>query len=309
MRQTCLKTIYNLAKKNQKIVFIGSDLGPGVLDEFKKEMPERFFMEGVSEQFIIGMAAGMAKVGYRPYVNTISTFLTRRCFDQIVIDLCLHNLPVTLVANGGGLVYAPLGPTHQAFEDISILRPIPNITILVPCDAVEMQKLVKLSSKLDGPVYIRVARGGDEIISDEKNITKIGDPVSFKKGKKICLISTGITAQICKGVTDYYSQKNIELSHIHMNCLKPINEKILIDLIKTHRHIITIEENTIIGGLGSLISDIIVKKNFTRYISLEKIGLPDIFPDKYGEQIDLLNYYKINEKSLKKIIKKYLPNA
>ena len=112
MRKTCLDTIYELAKKDKKILFIGSDLGPGVLSDFKKNMSERFFMEGVSEQSIIGLSAGLAMEGFKPYVNTIATFLTRRCFEQVAIDLCLHNLPVKLIGNGGGLVYAPLGPTH-----------------------------------------------------------------------------------------------------------------------------------------------------------------------------------------------------
>ena len=122
MRRTCLDMVYELAKRDPRVVFIGSDLGPGVLDQMKTEMPDRFFMEGVQEQHIVGMAAGMAMEGYIPYVNTIATFLTRRCFEQLAIDLCLHNLPVRLIANGGGLVYAPLGPTHLAIEDMEIGR-------------------------------------------------------------------------------------------------------------------------------------------------------------------------------------------
>ena len=108
MRKTCLDTVYELAKEDKKVLFIGSDLGPGVLNDFKKNIPERFFMEGITEQHIIGMAAGLAFDGFIPYVNTIATFLTRRCFEQIAVDLCLHDLPVRLIGNGGGLVYAPL---------------------------------------------------------------------------------------------------------------------------------------------------------------------------------------------------------
>ena len=141
MRKECLKTIFELANKDKKLLFIGSDLGPGVL-MISKKFPNRFFMEGVSEQAIIGLAAGLAMEGYKPYVNTIATFLTRRCFEQICIDLCLHNLPVKLIANGGGLVYAPLGPTHLAIEDISILRSLPNMKIIAPCDSIEMKKLI-----------------------------------------------------------------------------------------------------------------------------------------------------------------------
>ena len=142
MRQTCLNMIYELAKDDERILFIGSDLGVGTLDQFREEMPNRFFMEGVSEANLIGVAAGLALEGKIPYVNTISTFITRRCFEQVVLDLCLHNTKVRLIGNGGGLVYAPLGPTHEAIEDIAILRAIPNMTILAPADADEMRRLM-----------------------------------------------------------------------------------------------------------------------------------------------------------------------
>ena len=129
MRETCLQIIYELAKQDDRILFIGSDLTTGTLEKFKNEMPDRFFMEGVSEANLLGVAAGLALEGKIPYLNTIATFITRRSFEQLVLDLCLHNANVRLIGNGGGLVYAPLGPTHEAIEDIAILRSVPNITI------------------------------------------------------------------------------------------------------------------------------------------------------------------------------------
>ena len=141
MRKTALDCVFELAKKDDRVVFIGSDLSVGVLDEMRRVLPKRFFMEGVSEQHIIGMAAGLALEGFIPYVNTIATFLTRRCYEQIALDLCLQNLPVRLIANGGGAVYAPLGPTHLAVEDLAILRALPNMTVVAPCDAAEMVRL------------------------------------------------------------------------------------------------------------------------------------------------------------------------
>ena len=191
MRKKCLETVYELAKKNKKIVFIGSDLGPGVLDNFKKKYPKRFMMEGVAEQAILGMAAGLAMQKFRPYVNTIATFITRRAFEQVVIDLCLHNLPVTLIGNGGGMVYAPLGPTHQAIEDISIMRTLPNLTILVPCDANDMKNLVLQTTKINGPVYIRIARGGEQLVTTGKK-SKIGKGLILKKQTNYNFITTGI---------------------------------------------------------------------------------------------------------------------
>src|SRR2546425_5843786 len=143
--------VYELAKKDERIVFIGSDLGIGTLDNFRKEMPNRFFMEGVSEANIVGMAAGLALEGRIVYVNTIATFITRRCFEQVVLDLGLHNANVRLIGSGGGVVYAPLGPTHLAIDDIAIMRAIPNMTIVAPCDANEMGRLMPLTLDSHGP--------------------------------------------------------------------------------------------------------------------------------------------------------------
>ena len=148
MRNTCLDMVYELAKGDRRTVFIGSYLSPGLLAGMKREMPERYYMEGVTEANIIGMAAGLAMEGYIPYVNTIATFITRRCYEQVAIDLCLHNLPVRLIGNGGGLVYAPLGPTHLAIEDIAIMRALPNMTVIAVCDAAEMKRMMECSLDL-----------------------------------------------------------------------------------------------------------------------------------------------------------------
>ena len=167
MRQTCLNMIHQLAKQDERVVFIGSDPGAGTLDAMRRELPDRFFIEGVSEANVIGMAAGMAMEGYIPYINTIATFLTRRCYDQIAVDLCLHKLPVRLVAAGGGLVYAPLGPTHEAIEDIAIMRALPNMTVLAVSDAKQMTDVMPQTLDWPGPIYIRLGKGGDSIVPME----------------------------------------------------------------------------------------------------------------------------------------------
>ncbi len=168
MRQTCLNMVHELARRDERVVFIGSDLSPGLLDGMRKEMPERWFMEGVTEANVIGMAAGLAMEGFLPYVNTIATFITRRCYEQVAVDLCLHKLPVRLLANGGGLVYAPLGPTHLATEDIAIMRALPNMTVTAVCDAPEMTRLMQASLAWPDPMYIRFAKGGDPVVSRQE---------------------------------------------------------------------------------------------------------------------------------------------
>ncbi len=288
MRQKCLETIFELAKKNKNIVFIGSDLGPNVLNNFKKKFPDRFFMEGVSEQAIVGIAAGMAMEGKIPFVNTISTFITRRCFEQIVVDLCLHNLPVKLVGNGGGLVYAPLGPTHQAIEDLSITRVIPNMTVIAPCDAIEMEMLVKESISLKSPLYIRIARGGEKIISNRKEKFQIGKGILKKKPGKILFISTGVMTQRTLEASKILETKDgIKSGVLHLATVKPLDKNILKKLIPTVDKIITVEENILAGGFGSSILEF-TSDIFPIYLNkISRLGLQDKFVDQYGSQDEL----------------------
>src|ERR1700752_786429 len=165
MRKACLDMVHELARPGPRVLFIGSAPGRGTLEPMRKELPERFFIEGISEAHVIGMSAGMAFEGYLPYVNTIATFITRRCFEQVAVDLCLHSLSVRLIGNGGGLVYAPLGPTHVAMEDIAIMRALPNMTVTAVCDAKEMVRLMNCTLDWPHPIYIRLAKGGDPIVS------------------------------------------------------------------------------------------------------------------------------------------------
>jgi len=296
MRKTCLETVFELSKKNKKVVFIGSDLGPGVLDNFKKKFPNRFYMEGVAEQAIIGMAAGLAMQKFRPYVNTIATFITRRCFEQVVVDLCLHNLPVTLIGNGGGMVYAPLGPTHQAIEDISIMRTLPNMTIISPCDANEMRKLVLQTLKIKGPIYIRIARGGEKIITKKYKIN-IGKAIFLKKMTNYNFVTTGVTAQIALNAAKKIKYKfNIDVGVIHFSTVKPLDEVVLKKLISKSKKIITIEENITDGGFGSSILEFSSKLNSKiKKADIKNFGLPSSFSKKYGTQDELLKFYDLHD--------------
>src|SRR6266496_6349579 len=145
-------------------------------------MPERFLMEGVSEANIVGIAAGLALEGKIVYVNTIATFLTRRCFEQVALDLCLHQANVRLIGNGGGVVYAPLGPTHEAIEDIAIFRALPHMTIIVPADAEEMRRLMPVTVNHPGPLYIRLGKGGEPIVTNANAPFIIGQSCPMREG-------------------------------------------------------------------------------------------------------------------------------
>ncbi len=306
MRKTCLDMVYELAKKDERIVFIGSDLGAGTLSEMQKNMPDRFYMEGVSEANIIGMAAGLAMDGYIPYVNTISTFITRRCYEQVAVDLCLHNLPVKLIANGGGLVYAPLGPTHLAIEDIAIMRALPNMKIVSPSDAEEMKRFMNISNKINGPVYIRLAKGGDEIVSNPRNNYEFGKSIIMKEVGEVLIVSTGITTRESIYASDLLSKEGINAGVLHMHTIKPFDEEKIIELSQKVQLIVSVEEHIKTGGLGSAISETL-NDNFNQNTpKLIRLGIPDQFPDKYGTQDDLLKYYSLDSKSIYQTVSEYI---
>jgi transketolase len=285
--------VYELAKKNKRIFFIGSDLGFGTMRQFKEEMPDRFFMEGVSEANIIGMATGLALEGKIVYVNTIATFLTRRCFDQIVLDLCLHKANVRLIGNGGGMVYAPLGPMHEMIEDLAILRVLPNMTIVAPADAEEMRRFMPLTVDYRGPIYIRVAKGGDPIVTNSSRPFEIGKAIPMREGKDALIVTTGITLKNALEASDDLNEQGISAAVLHVPTIKPLDTEAILDYAADVKAIVTIEEHMITGGLGSAVAEIIAEASFNPAKRFKRIGIPDIFPDKYGSQASLMERYGI----------------
>lgn len=294
MRQTCLQMVYALAKQDPRVVFLGSDLSPGTLREFQEEMPERFFMEGVSEALVVGMAAGLALEGHIVYVNTIGTFITRRCFEQVAADVCLHNLNVRLIGNGGGLVYAPLGPTHLAIEDISIFRALPNMTIVAVADAEEMRRFMPQTVDHPGPIYIRLAKGGDPVVTDGSMPFRIGQGIQMRQGNDALLVTTGITLKVAQDAAKRLVDDGIQCAILHMPTVKPFDQERFLDLAAPGRAVISIEESNILGGLGGAVAEVIAEAGFSPGKRFRRIGIPDVFPDRYGSQANLMDYYRIN---------------
>lgn len=294
MRATCLNMIHELAKRDRRALFIGSDLSPGLLSAMRKEMPDRWYMEGVSEANLIGMAAGLAMEGYIPYVNTIATFITRRCYEQVAVDLCLHELPVRLIGNGGGLVYAPLGPTHLAIEDIAIMRALPNMTVTAVCDAEEMVRLMNCTLEWPQPIYIRLAKGGDPVISREENGFTIGKAIPMRIARtqhSVVLMATGVMTTNCLAAAQLLANDDIDVSVVHFHTVKPLDEEAILEFARDARMVVTVEEGIRIGGFGSAVTDLLVEKAAAPLPPLMRIGLPDAFPHNYGVQDDLFEIY------------------
>ena len=303
MRNTCLNEVYRLAKENKDIIFLGSDLGAGTLSNMKSDLPDQFVMEGISEQHIIGMSSGLAMEGFIPYVNSIAPFLTRRCYEQILVDLCLHDLPVRLIANGGGVVYAPLGPTHLAVEDIAILRAIPNMTIIAPCDADEMLRLMPKTVDYQHPIYIRLAKGGDKIVSQDDNGFEIGKAIMLREPGDGLFITTGVMTQKAMEAANQLADEGIECGILHMHTIKPLDEDALSVLIPKVQAVVTVEEHIRTGGLGSAVLECCNDSLSAHTTKIRRIGIPDRFSDKYGSQEELLEYWGITVESMKKMMK------
>ena len=306
MRKKSLDMVYELAKKDERIFFIGSDLGVGTLDNFRTEMPDRFFMEGVSEGNIVGMAAGLALEGKIVYVNTIATFLTRRCFEQVVIDLGLHNVNVRLIANGGGVVYAPLGPTHLAIDDIAIMRTVPNMTIVAPCDADEMARLMPQTVDHKGPIYIRLGKGGDPIVSTDAAPFRIGRAIPMVAGDDVLLVTTGITLKLALEAAAALKTQGIGATVLHMPTVKPLDAESFLTHARRADAIVSIEEHSIVGGLGGALAEVIAEAGFEPARRFKRIGIPDVFPHGYGSQATMMAHYDITAERTLAVVRELL---
>ena len=298
MRGRCLDMVHKLAKADERIVFLGSDLGFGTLKKFREELPERFIMEGINEAHAIGMAAGLAFDGRIVYVNTIATFLTRRCYEQVAMDLCLHKANVRLIGNGGGMVYAPLGSTHLAIEDIAIMRALPNMAIVAVADAEEMERLMPQTVDWPGPLYIRLAKGYDPIVSDPVIPFVLGKGMEIQRGKDVLLVATGVTLGPAKEAAKLLAETGVSCGILHMHTVKPFDTELFLDMAQDVKAVISVEEHTILGGLGSAVAEILAETPFARQPRFKRLGIPDVFPDKYGTQNQLMGRYGIDTKTI-----------
>lgn len=286
MRKVATNAIYELAKRDPRVVFVGSDLRAGILDEMRREMPDRFYMEGVSEAALIGIAAGLAFEGYMPYVNTIATFLTRRCLEQVAIDVALHKLPVRLIASGGGAVYAPLGPTHMAIEDIALMRTMPNMAIAVPCDAPEMQRVMDASLDWNGPLYIRVAKGGEAVVSRDDVPFALGKAVTMRSGGDVVFVGTGIATTQALEAAELLAHQRISAGVVHVHTVKPLDVETIAWTASGARLVVAVEEHVRDGGLGSAIAEAFSDLGIAT--PLLRVGFPDRYWHEYGNQEHIL---------------------
>jgi len=280
LRTAFIDTLRELARIDDRIFLLTADMGYSVFETFRDEFPDRFLNTGIAEQNTIGVAAGLASRGKIVFVYSIIPFVTMRCFEQVRLDLAYNFMNVKLVGVGAGLTYGPLGSSHHALEDIAIMRSLPDMTVLCPGDPIETRELIKRSYEYEGPVYIRLGKNGEPKIHPDETRIEIGKSITVLKGNDLALITTSNMLETGKKWVEEWKQDGVNVSLISMPSLKPFDSSTVKNLIDKEIPIITLEEHSVIGGLGSIISQVIATTG--KPVKFQQIGINDKFSHVVG---------------------------
>lgn len=282
MRNSFAKEITQLAKIDDRVVLLSGDIGNKLFDDFKQVDALRFYNCGVAEANMMGVAAGMALSGFRPIVYTITPFTTTRCFEQIRVDVCYHQAPVIIVGTGSGLSYAELGPTHHSLEDMAILRTLPGMCVLAPCDATELRCMLRTALQQSNPVYIRIGKKGEPNIHSQLDDLQMGKVIVVREGADVALLSAGTVMPEVLKAADLLQAKNISAEVVSFHTIKPLDDDYLQKASKRFKLLVTVEEHGLIGGLGGAIAEWCGRQSHA--CGLLNIGTPDEFMHEVGSQ-------------------------
>ena len=284
-----------LGKKNEKIVVLDADLATATKTiEFKKEFPNRFFDIGIAEQDMMGTAAGLALGGKIPFASTFAVFASGRAYDQIRNQICYSNLNVKIAATHAGITVGEDGASHQSLEDLALMRAIPNMTVFSPSDDLETKWAVEESVKIKGPVYIRLTRPKTEEIYKDMSRFCFGKVVTHGTGEDATIIATGVTAIESLKAQEILKNKGINVRVLDIHTIKPIDKKAIVKAAKETKHIVTVEDHSIIGGLGSTVCEVLSEEY---PVKVTRMGINDEFGQS-GKWDELMKYYKIDSVSI-----------
>lgn len=294
-RQSYGEALLELGKENENIVVFDADLSTATKTSlFAKEFPDRFFDMGIAEQNMISTAAGMATCGKIPYASTFAVFAAGRAYDQIRNSVCYPKLNVKICATHAGITVGEDGATHQMIEDISLMRTLPNMTVISTSDDLQTKWAVKEISKINGPVYLRLSRLATPIIYDENQKFEIGKAVQIGDGTDATIFATGVTVSEAIKAQGILKEKGINVRVIDVHTIKPIDKEMIVKCAKETKKLISIEDHNIIGGLGSAISEVLTDECPTKLI---RLGIKDTF-GKSGKATELMKYFGITAEDL-----------
>lgn len=297
------EALIDLGKRRKDVVVLDADLsGSTKTGKFAKAFPDRFFNIGIAEQDMIGTAAGLALTGKLPFASTFAVFETGRAWEQVRQTICYSNLNVKLVATHGGITVGEDGASHQATEDIALMRVLPNMTVIVPCDGKETKQVIDAIAEHYGPVYVRLGRAKVPVVMPDEYEFKIGRAYPFHIGKDVNIVATGIMVSIALEASKILSEEGIDTGVINMSTIKPLDTDTLLMAAKVCSLIVTAEEHSIIGGLGSAVTEFVSENH---PIPVHRMGLRDAFGCS-GRPEELLKYYGLTSGDIIKTIKSAL---
>jgi transketolase len=305
--QNCRKvygeTLVELGKENERIVVLEADLGKSTMTcLFEQVYPERFYEMGIGEQNMVSTAAGLALSGKIAFVNSFAVFAAGRTYDQIRVSLCIGKVNVKVIGSSCGISDFGDGATHQGIDDVAIMRALPNMTVLSPADGIETKKMTRAIADYEGPVYMRILRNDLPDVTDEKQEFKIGVPSVIRKGSDVAVFAHGYMVYKALKAAETLEKEGVSLRVVNVSTLKPIDEKAIKKLASGVKGIVTVEEDTIIGGLASAIA-YILRGSAT---PMESIAVQDCFGQSALNYEQLLEHYGLTDTAIVKAVKKVL---
>ncbi len=284
MRTMFIKELTKLAIEDPRIWLLTADLGYSVLEQFEEAVPDRYMNVGVAEQNLAGMAAGIAHCGNIPFIYSIANFPTMRCLEQIRNDMCYHGYPVRIVSVGGGFSYGSQGYTHHGVEDFAVMRSLLGMTVIAPCDPVETKALIEQSMHVDTPVYFRLGKAGEPLVHPEDAQIQLGRAAVVRNGTDLTFIAIGAIVKHAQDVAEYMAvHDGINIRVLSMHTLKPLDKEAVLKAAKETQGIVTIEEHSITGGLGSAVAEVLAEDCEDK-VSFQRYGLADQKYSLIGDQ-------------------------
>lgn len=298
MRTTFIDTLCHIAAQNSRVHLLCGDLGYAVLERFATQFPDRYLNVGVAEQNMTGIAAGLALSGKIVFTYSIANFPTMRCLEQIRNDVCYHRANVTIVAVGGGLAYGPAGYTHHGLEDIAVLRAMPHMTVIAPADPVETRLATEAIVAHDGPFYLRLGKGGEPIVHTHVPAFTLGRAIWRQEGAAVALLSTGTMLAESEKVATLLREHGLTPSVVSMPTIQPLDREAVLACARTCRLLVTLEEHSIVGGLGSAVAEVLAEEA-PRHTRLLRCGVPSGQMSKtHGSQTYLRRVYGLDAESI-----------
>ena len=294
-RQVYGQTLLELGRKNKKIVVLEADLGKSTMTyQFQQEFPERYFEMGIAEANMVSFAAGLSLTDKVAFVNTFAVFASGRPYDQIRQGVCIGKLNVKIIGSSSGLSDSGDGATHQSVEDLAIMRAIPNMTVIEPCDGVETKKIIEAITEYEGPVYVRISRNDMQDIFPEEKEFIIGKPYVLREGKDIVVFAMGIMVSMALKAAEKLEKEGISVRVVNVSTLKPLDENSIIEMSKGMKGVVTAEEHTYIGGLASAITYTLRGTA----LPIEVIAIDDTFGQSAYTHDELLTHYGLTDKDI-----------